>query len=215
MCDSLCRLMASPVSTAARRRTSSHHCTAHLRTYGVGTAAQHLRHAEVAIPSQMRKLSSVAEMQHRAVAQLGSALRSGRRGREFKSRQPDHETSPPGEVFCFRTPVRLRSRQRTAPRNSTQTGTQLHRSVPLGSRHPPTHPQTRPFPSRSAVSAYQPTRTRHYRADIRRSSAAARLSSSALSSGWTSLRNRMRSLRLSCFAGSGTKYRSYETKQRL
>ena len=187
-----------------------------------------LRHAEVAIPSQMRKLSPVAEMQHRAVAQLGSALRSGRRGREFKSRQPDHETSPPGEVFCFRTPVRLRSRQRTAPgiarrpvHNSTvpsrlaaairqHTRTQGHfRPVP---QFRPTNP---PVPSRTAAAICQPTRTRRYRADIRRSSAAARLSSSALSSGWTSLRNRMRSLRLSCFAGSGTEYRSYETKQRL
>lgn len=90
------------------------------------------------------------------------------------------------------------------------TRTQGHfRPVP---QFRPTNP---PVPSRTAAAICQPTRTRRYRADIRRSSAAARLSSSALSSGWTSLRNRMRSLRLSCFAGSGTEYRSYETKQRL
>ena len=34
----------------------------------------------------------------RAVAQLGSALRSGRRGPGFKSRQPDHHDASRGEV---------------------------------------------------------------------------------------------------------------------
>ena len=49
---------------------------------------------------------------HRGVAQLGSALRSGRRGRGFKSRHPDGESPGPfgpGDI-CIDTMLRITDR---------------------------------------------------------------------------------------------------------
>ena len=46
---------------------------------------------------------------HRDVAQLGSALRSGRRGRRFKSCHPDHDArkAPQGAFFHITTKKRM------------------------------------------------------------------------------------------------------------
>lgn len=212
----------------------------------------------------MRKLSPVAGKQHRAVAQLGSALRSGRRGREFKSRQPDHfekphlrvrlfaylpqfaaSSGPAGSAPLPSSASRSITPVHDSPHNqpdfradpSTSSTTRPEAGHPIGRVDEPTHkrPTFRFDPSTTSTnqpgaghsldrvdnpphnrpsfrvgSSTAPTnrpaaQTPPYRIEARCSCAAARCASSGFSSGCTSLRSCTKSLKLSFFAGSGTK----------
>ena len=58
---------------------------------------------------------TISDVAKRAVAQLGSALRSGRRGRGFKSRQPDNSNRTAGSQqsgFSFCQPTQSRTTMR-------------------------------------------------------------------------------------------------------
>lgn len=101
----------------------------------------------------MRKLSPVAGKQHRAVAQLGSALRSGRRGREFKSRQPDHFEKPHLRVRLFAYLPQFAASSGPAgsaplPSSASRSITPVHNSL---------HNQPRPRPVPSTASTIRPT----------------------------------------------------------
>ena len=61
--------------------------------------------------SERRSASAMLAGLHRGVAQLGSALRSGRRGRGFKSRHPDPQNPGQGRFPSTREPALTASRQ--------------------------------------------------------------------------------------------------------
>ena len=95
-CD-LPRRQAKGLSTwSARGRTASLHVSAGLGTspyapvrFACPPEATLLTLVERPIRPGSARLAGL----HRGVAQLGSALRSGRRGRGFKSRHPDSKTA--------------------------------------------------------------------------------------------------------------------------
>ena len=60
---------------------------------GTRRSRRHLTSASCTRPAPATRIIGLRGNSLRAVAQLGSALRSGRRGPGFKSRQPDHHSS--------------------------------------------------------------------------------------------------------------------------